>query len=219
MLQECISFFLTIDQHLLTFVSSYGSWAYLLLFLIIFCETGLVVTPFLPGDSLLFVAGNLAAQTHVMQVNLLFLLLVVASFLGNQLNYQIGHFLGPRVFRFQQSWLLNQRHLREAHAFYEKYGKTTIILARFLPIIRTFAPFVAGIAKMDIRIFTLYNLLSACIWIGSVLFAGYYLGHFAYVQAHFIVLIYGIVVISLLPSLWIWVRSSLCCRKSIDGAR
>lgn len=205
-----LNFFLTIDQHLLAFVSSYGAWAYGVLFLIIFCETGLIVTPFLPGDSLLFVAGNIAAQpNHVIEITGLFILLVLASWLGNQLNYQVGYLIGPRVFKFKDSRWLNQRYLQEAHQFYEKNGKMTLILARFIPIIRTFVPFVAGVAAMNKWVFTLYNFLSAVLWIGLMLFAGYYLGRFHFVQAHFAYLIYGIIVISLMPSVWAFIRTYL----------
>jgi membrane-associated protein len=210
MLQECLSFFMTIDHHLLSLVTSYGIWTYAVLFLIIFCETGLIITPFLPGDSLLFVAGNIAAQPNqAIQINLLFLLLVLASWLGNQLNYQVGRFIGPRVFKSKQSKLFNPRHLQEAHEFYQQHGKMTIILARFIPIIRTFVPFVAGVAAMEVWLYTLINLLSAILWIGVMLFAGYFLGRIPFIQAHFIVLIYGIVAISLIPSVLVFVKTRL----------
>lgn len=208
MFQECMLFFTSIDQHLLSFITTYGYWTYGLLFLIIFCETGLIVTPFLPGDSLLFIAGNIAAQPNqLIQINFLFLLLLLAAWMGNQLNYQIGHFIGPRVFHFKHSRLFNPRHLQEAHDFYQRHGKQTIILARFIPIIRTFVPFVAGIAAMNVWLYTIYNLLSAALWVGVMLFAGYYLGQMPFIQAHFIGLVYTIVVISLLPSAFIFLKT------------
>ena len=150
-LHQLIDYILHIDIYLNTFVSTYGFWTYLALFAVIFCETGLIVTPFLPGDSLLFAAGSIAAQSdNSFNVVLLFTLLFIASVLGNQLNFLIGRALGPRIFSANESWLLNKKHLQEAHIFYEKHGGKTIIFARFLPIIRTFAPFVAGVGTMKI---------------------------------------------------------------------
>ncbi len=189
-----------IDIYLNTFVSTYGFWTYLALFAVIFCETGLIVTPFLPGDSLLFAAGSITAQSdNSLNILLLFLLLFLASILGNQINFLIGRVLGPRIFAADKSWLLNKKHLQDTHNFYEKHGGKTIIFARFLPIIRTFAPFVAGIGTMSMLHFSLYNLLSAFLWIGSLLCLGYFLGSIPIVKDNFAVVIYGIIFISILP--------------------
>lgn len=182
-------------------VARYGVWTYALLFAIIFAETGFVITPFLPGDSLLFTAGSLAAAASApLSIKLLFVSLTIAAILGNKLNYLVGRFLGPRVFAFKKSWLFNPVHLQEAHAFYVKHGRKTLIIARFLPIIRTFAPFVAGIGNMNLKVFSAYNALSGLAWVGSLLYAGYYFGQLPMVQANFTLVIYGIILISLLPA-------------------
>lgn len=199
-LHTLIDYILHIDVYLNTFVTTYGFWTYLALFAVIFCETGLIVTPFLPGDSLLFTAGSIAAQPdNSFNVVILFVLLFIASVLGNQVNFLIGRALGPRIFSANKSWLLNKKHLQETHDFYEKHGGKTIIFARFLPIIRTFAPFVAGIGTMKVLHFSLYNLISALLWIGSLLGLGYFLGSIPVVKENFVVVIYGIIIISLLP--------------------
>ena len=199
-LHTLIDYILHIDVYLNTFVTTYGFWTYLALFVVIFCETGLIVTPFLPGDSLLFTAGSIAAQPdNSFNVVILFILLFIASVLGNQVNFLIGRALGPRIFSANKSWLLNKKHLQDTHDFYEKHGGKTIIFARFLPIIRTFAPFVAGIGTMKILHFSLYNLISALLWIGSLLSLGYFLGSIPVVKENFVMVIYGIIIISLLP--------------------
>lgn len=191
---------LHIDTTLLSFVTTYGALTYLILFAVIFCETGLVVTPFLPGDSLLFTAGSIAANSnHALSIQVLFITLTIASIFGNKVNYLIGRALGPKVFNTKDSWLLNKRHLLEAHAFYEKHGGKTIILARFIPIIRTFAPFVAGVGTMNLRLFSFYNFVSAVIWIGSLLGAGYFLGSLPIVRDNFSIVIYSIIGVSLIP--------------------
>lgn len=196
---QLLSHLLHIDTYLIDFVSTYGFWTYFLLFAIIFCETGLIIMPFLPGDSLLFAAGSIAAHPNKpLSINVLFFMLVLASLLGNKVNYLIGRALGPRVFK-SNSWLLNKKHLRDAHAFYEKHGGKTLILARFLPIIRTFAPFVAGVGYMSITRFTVYNIISAVLWIGSLLAAGYFLGKLPFIQQNFSLFVYGIIAVSLLP--------------------
>lgn len=200
LIHQLISFVLHLDEHLLAFVAAHGAWAYALLFAIIFCETGLVVTPFLPGDSLLFAAGTIAASTSdALNIHVLFILLVLASTLGNGLNYLIGRFIGPRVFNSNSSWLLNKKYLHRAHAFYEEYGGKTIIIARFVPIIRTFAPFVAGVSYMTHRRFFIYNITSAIIWIGCLLYASYLFGNLPFVKDHFSTVVMGIIGISLLP--------------------
>lgn len=189
-----------IDVYLNSFVSTYGFWTYLALFAVIFCETGLIVTPFLPGDSLLFAAGSIAAQPgNPLNIFLLLLLLLSASILGNQVNYLVGRAIGPNIFCAKRSWLLNKKHLEETHRFYEKHGGKTIIFARFIPIVRTFAPFIAGIGKMEVLHFTLYNVLSALMWIGSILSLGYFLGSLSVVKDHFPLVVYGVIFVSLLP--------------------
>lgn len=202
-IQQLFQYIIHIDTYLVAFVAAYGAWTYAVLFAIIFCETGLVVTPFLPGDSLLFAAGSIAAQPQSdIKIQLLFLLLALASILGNKLNYTIGRAIGPRVFTAKDSWFFNKRHLEEAHAFYEKHGGKTIIFARFLPIIRTFVPFVAGIATMSLRSFTFYNLVSGILWIGSLLGAGYFFGSLPLIKNNFAIVIYSIIAISVLPALF-----------------
>lgn len=198
-IQQLLQYLLHIDTYLMAFVSAYGTWAYVALFAIIFCETGLIVLPFLPGDSLLFAAGSLAATEQGLSVQTLLILLIAASILGNKLNYLIGRAIGPKVFNAKDSWLLNKKHLLEAHDFYEKHGGKTIIIARFLPIIRTFAPFVAGVGYMSLRQFTFYNIVSAILWIGSLVLAGYFFGQLPIVRDNFSIVVYGIIAISLLP--------------------
>jgi membrane-associated protein len=163
---------LHLDTYLITFVSTYGGWTYLVLFTIIFCETGLVFTPFLPGDSLLFAAGAIAAHETTLNIRVLFLLLTISSIFGNKMNYLIGRFLGPRLFSSKKGWLFQQKHLEEAHRFYEKHGGKAILLARFIPIIRTFVPFVAGMATMRMRQFSICNIISALLWVSSLLLSG-----------------------------------------------
>ena len=194
-----------LDRHLATLLQQHGAWVYLLLFAIIFCETGLVVTPFLPGDSLLFIAGALAAGGEI-DVHLLALLLVAAAVLGNTVNYSIGRFIGPRVFHWEQSRFFNRRALDRAHAFYEKHGGKTIVITRFVPILRTFAPFVAGIGQMTYLNFTAYNLAGALAWVLSLLYAGYWFGNVPFVKENLTWVILGIVVLSLLPLAFEYLR-------------
>ena len=209
-LQHFIHLLLHIDVYLNTVISTYGFATYAILFLIIFCETGLVVTPFLPGDSLLFAAGTLAANSNNnFSIQILFISLMLAAILGNKLNYLIGRFAGPKIFHSQRSWLLNKKHLVEAHAFYDKHGGKTIIFARFIPIIRTFVPFVAGLASMPLQVFAFYNVLSGIIWVGSLLGAGYFLGSLPWVSNNFSMVIYGIIAVSLLPPI-----VTFCYQKS-----
>ena len=197
---QLFNYLLHIDDQLIAFVTTYGMWAYVLLFAIIFCETGLVVVPFLPGDSLLFASGALSASTSgAINIHVLFILLVIASITGNALNYFIGRFLGPKVFRFNNSRLLNKKHLEHAHDFYQRFGGKTIIIARFLPIIRTFAPFVAGIAYMGYRQFFFYNIISAFLWIGSLLYISFWFGNIPIIKEHFSLVALGIIGVSLLP--------------------
>ena len=187
-----------LDRHLADLLQEYGPWIYLLLFMIIFCETGLVVTPFLPGDSLLFVAGALAAAGG-MDVHLLALLLVLAAVLGNTVNYSIGYFLGPKVFHWEQSRFFNRKALDRTHAFYEKHGGKTIVITRFVPILRTFAPFVAGIARMTYLRFTAYNVAGALAWVLSLVYSGYWFGNVPWVKQNLSWVILGIIALSLMP--------------------
>ncbi len=197
-----------LDQHLAALLQQYGAWIYPILFAIIFCETGLVVTPFLPGDSLLFVAWALAA-TGGIDVHLLALLLVIAGVLGNTVNYSIGYFIGPRVFHWEGSRFFNRKALERAHAFYEKHGGVTIIITRFVPILRTFAPFVAGIARMTYLRFSIYNLAGALAWVLSLLYAGYWFGNVPVVKQNLSAVIIGVIVLSVMPLVVEYVRSRL----------
>jgi membrane-associated protein len=187
-------FILHVDQHLQTFVQSYGAWVYALLFLIIFTETGVVVMPFLPGDSLLFVVGTLCGA-GLMSLPVAMGLLVVAAVLGDQVNYSIGRYFGPKVFQWENSRLFNRNAFNQAHAFYEKYGGITIILARFMPFIRTFAPFVAGVAEMTRTKFTAYNVIGALIWVVGLVGAGYFFGNLPWVQANLSKIIWAMIFI------------------------
>jgi membrane-associated protein len=194
-----------LDQHLAALLEQHGAWVYLLLFAIIFCETGLVVTPFLPGDSLLFIAGALAAGGGI-DVHLLALLLVAAAVLGNTVNYSIGRFVGPKVFRWEESRFFSKRALDRAHAFYEKHGGKTIVITRFVPILRTFAPFVAGISRMTYLHFTAYNLAGALAWVLLLLYAGYWFGNVPFVKQNLTWVILGIIALSLLPLAFEYLR-------------
>ncbi len=184
------------DQYFETIVQSAGFWTYFLLFALIFCETGLVVTPFLPGDSLLFVAGTFAA-TGVLNVWLLWLTLAVACIVGDTVNYHVGSLMGKKVFREESRWF-KKKYLKKTELFYEKYGRKTIILARFIPIVRTFAPFVAGAAKMDYKMFLLFNLIGGLLWVTLFTFGGYFFGALPFVQAHFEEVVLGIIFVSML---------------------
>ncbi len=193
-------------------IQNYGIWSYFLLFFIIFCETGLVVTPFLPGDSLLFAAGAFAAIGSL-QLSWILLLLSIAAILGDTLNYAIGYYVGPKVFMKEDVRFLNRKHLERTHEFYEKYGGKTIIIARFVPIIRTFAPFVAGIGKMSYFKFLSYNVLGGILWIFICVLAGFYFGNLAFVRSHFSLIILAIVFISILPAVFEIAR--VYCRRSL----
>jgi membrane-associated protein len=199
-ISELLEYFLHPQHHLHYLTAWMGPWFYLLLFAIIFCETGLVVTPILPGDSLLFAVGALAADSSSpLSMALLFGLLVAAAVIGDAVNYAIGYRLGPKVFKYEQSRFFNKKHLLKAQAFYEKYGSKTIILARFVPIVRTFAPFVAGIGKMRYPRFFLYNCVGAVAWVAICLWSGYFFGGYDVVKKHFELVVLAIVFISVLP--------------------
>ncbi|MDO9284025.1 MAG: DedA family protein [Aquabacterium sp.] len=189
-----IDFILHVDRHLREFVDAYGGWVYALLFLIVFVETGLVVMPFLPGDSLLFVVGALAGA-GLMNYPLVMALLLAAAVLGDQTNYSIGRYLGPKVFGWEQSRWFNRRAFDQAHAFYEKYGGITLVLARFMPFVRTFVPFVAGVAEMNRGKFTFYNVLGGVLWVVGLVTAGYLFGNMAWVQANLSKIIWAMIIV------------------------
>jgi len=189
-----IDFILHVDQHLRAFVEAYGTWVYALLFLIIFVETGLVVMPFLPGDSLLFVAGALAGA-GMMDYPTLVALLIAAAVAGNQTNYTIGRIVGQRVFAWENSAFFNRRAFDRAHSFYERYGGITLVLARFMPFLRTFAPFVAGVAAMTRRKFTFYDVTGGTLWVGSLVTAGYLFGNVPWVQKNLSMIIWALILV------------------------
>jgi membrane-associated protein len=201
-----IEFFLHIDKHLEPLLISYGAWVYLILFLIIFCETGLVVTPFLPGDSLLFAAGALAAATGALNPVLLFIVLALAAIAGDTANYFIGHFFGLKIFEMNIPFL-KKEYLDRTHEFYEKYGGKTIILARFVPIVRTFAPFVAGVGSMTYSRFITYNIVGGIAWIALFIFSGYFIGNVPLIKNNFSIVTVLIILISVLPMVYEFVRS------------
>ncbi len=189
-----IDFILHVDVHLTSFVQTYGAWVYALLFAIIFVETGVVVMPFLPGDSLLFVVGALCGL-GLMNLPLVMALLVAAAILGNQSNYTVGRYFGPKVFQWEQSRFFNKRAFEQAHAFYERHGGVTLIAARFMPFVRTFAPFVAGVAQMTRRKFTFYDVSGALLWVGSITLAGYLFGNLPWVKQHLSHIIWAMILI------------------------
>lgn len=203
---QLLDIVLHLDRHLVAMVQEYGVWIYAILFAIIFSETGFVVTPFLPGDSLLFVAGAVAASGG-MNVHLLVFLLVVAAITGNMVNYAIGRWLGKRFFIDQGSRWLNPKHLETAHAFYEKHGGKAVVISRFLPIVRTYIPFVAGLGAMEPARFTMFNVVGALLWVGSLCYAGFFFGNIPWVKGNLTLIIVGIIVVSLLPLAWAWIES------------
>ncbi len=200
MLQFLIDVFVHLDRHLDGVIQDYGAWTYPILFVIIFAETGFVFTPFLPGDSLLFAAGALAAR-HLLNVGLVFVLLGGAAILGDTANYWIGKYLGDYILRRHSRWI-RKEHLDRTHAFFEKYGGKTIIIARFVPIVRTFAPFVAGLGAMTYSKFLAYNVIGGIGWVVICLGAGYFFGNFQVVKDHFSLVILAIILISIMPAIW-----------------
>ena len=198
MLASLIDFILHIDQHLIELAQTYGLWIYAILFLIVFCETGLVVTPFLPGDSLLFAAGAVAALGG-MNVHMAAALLLAAAVIGDAANFAIGKYFGEKLFAKPDSRVFKREYLDKTHAFYEKYGGKTIILARFVPIVRTFAPFVAGMGNMHYGRFIRYNIIGALMWVGLLTYAGYFFGELPVVKNNFGLVVIGIIVVSVLP--------------------
>jgi membrane-associated protein len=213
-LMQLVDLILHIDRHLRTFVESYGGWVYALVFLIIFVETGLVVMPFLPGDSLLFVVGALAG-VGLMSYPGVMALLLAAAVLGNQTNYSIGRALGPKVFGWEQSRWFNKRAFDKAHAFYEKYGGVTIVVARFMPFVRTFAPFVAGVAQMTRSKFSFYDVTGGALWVGSLVTAGYLFGNVPWVQKNLSTIIWAMIII---PGVVIAIGALRARRKPASAA-
>ncbi len=197
---------LHLDAHLLKLVAEYGLWIYAILFAIIFSETGFVVTPFLPGDSLLFVAGAIAASGE-MNVHLLFVLLTVAAVLGNSVNYAIGRWLGKHFFTDSGSRWLNPKHLAKAREFYDRHGGKAVVISRFLPIVRTYVPFVAGMAQMKPKEYTFYNIAGGVLWVGSLLYAGFFFGNIPWIRGNLTAIIIGIIVVSLLPLAYAFLKS------------
>lgn len=204
---------LHLDQHLIWLVQNYGIWVYLIVFLIIFCETGLVITPFLPGDSLLFALGALAAIDSL-DVKLLFVILVIAAIAGDTVNYWIGNWIGPTVIHKKKIKFLKKEYLEKTQKFYEKYGAKTIILARFLPIIRTFAPFMAGVGSMKYSKFLLFNIVGGFVWITLFLLGGYFFGNIPFVKENFSIVVIVIIIISLTPIIIEYIKHKLNKNKS-----
>lgn len=193
-------FLVHLDQHLRAFAQEHGVWIYALLFLIVFCETGLVVTPFLPGDSLLFVAGSVAAIGS-MNVHLLVVLLIVAAILGDNTNYWIGRYIGPRVFKRDDSWFFKRTYVDLANSFFARHGGKTLIIARFVPIVRTYAPFVAGVGRMPMSRFVAFNVVGGVVWVASLTYAGYWFGNLPWVKENLTLVIIGIILLSLMPGI------------------
>ena len=193
-------FIIHIDHHINTLVSNYGAWSYAILFAIIFCETGLIIMPFLPGDSLLFVIGALAASEGPLDVKLVLMLLTAAAILGNTVNYQVGRMLAPKIFRNENIRFLNKEHLQKTQAFFDRHGSKAIIITRFMPILRTCAPFLAGVGSMPYSKFTLYNFVGGILWVSFFVLAGYFFGKVPFIEHNFSKVILVIIVVSLLPA-------------------
>ena len=215
MMTQLIDLFLHIDKHLDTVIQTYGIWTYAILFLIVFCETGLVVTPFLPGDSLLFAVGVFAGRGSLNLVTI-GILLLVAAIVGDAVNYACGRFIGPKVFEKPNSRIFRREYLEKTQKFYEKYGSKTIVIARFVPIVRTFAPFLAGVGTMKYSVFAFYNIIGAVLWVTSLVGAGYFFGELPLVKNNFGAVIIAIIVISILPAIIEVIRAK---RESMAASR
>ena len=200
-----IDLFVHLDKHLGMIIETYGTWVYAILFIIVFCETGLVVTPFLPGDSLLFAAGTFAGMGK-MNVSALFFMLFTAAFLGDNVNYWIGRYIGPKVFQYESSRFFKKEYLDKTHRFFEKYGGKTLIIAQFMPIIRTFAPFTAGVGSMTYPKFLFFNVIGVLSWVIIFVFGGYYFGSLPFVKKNFTLVIMAIIFISILPGIIEYLR-------------
>ena len=206
-----VDFFIHLDRYLPLIVESFGLWAYVIVFLVIFCETGLVVTPVLPGDSLLFALGALAAL-GALHIEALLILLCLAAIAGDSVNYAIGHYIGPKVFHYEESRFFKKKYLLKTHDFYERHGGKTIIIARFMPFIRTFAPFVAGVGAMSYSRFILYNITGGIAWVAIFLLGGYFFGNIPTVKANFTIVIAAIIIISVMPGLMAYFRQKYFVR-------
>ncbi|MDR1616751.1 MAG: DedA family protein [Syntrophomonadaceae bacterium] len=203
---QLIEFLVGLDRHIKEIIELYGAWIYLIMFLVLFCETGLVIAPFLPGDSLLFILGAFSAS-GLINVYIIGVILMVAAVLGNTVNYHIGRYLGPLMFENNKVRFLNKEHLNKTKDFYRRHGAITIVVARFIPIIRTFAPFVAGIGKMHYTTFYVYNIIGSCLWVGSLLFIGFYFGNIPFVQKNLTLIILSVLVLSVFPILFAYFSS------------
>jgi membrane-associated protein len=212
---DFVNFFLHIDKNILAIVGNYGTASYLLMFIVIFCETGLVVTPFLPGDSLVFAMGAIISKTPL-NLSYMFIILCISALLGDTVNYHIGRYIGPRIFEKEKIRFLKKDNLLKTQAFYEKYGGKTIIMARFIPIIRTFAPFVAGIGKMSYKKFLSYNAIGGICWISLFLFVGHSFGSLPFISKHFTVIIYLIIVVSVLPAAFEFIRQKYFTKTDLE---
>lgn len=213
LISQFIDLFLHLDVHLNSIIHTYGTFTYAILFLVVFCETGLVVTPFLPGDSLLFAAGTFAAQGSL-DIATLCLLLVIAPFFGDNVNYWVGRKIGPKIFHRENVRFLNRKHLERTHEFYEKHGPKTVIIARFIPIIRTFAPFVAGVGQMSYWRFIGFSLVGSVMWVGIFCLGGFFFGNIPVVKANFTLAIFAIIFISILPGIIEYLRHKFRTPKS-----
>lgn len=205
-MSQFIDIILHLDQHLLQWIALFGPWFYVLMFLVIFCETGLVVTPFLPGDSLLFALGALAALDDGLDLWLLLISLTIAGIIGDTVNYHIGKYLGPKVFE-RESRFFKKKYLEQTTAFYDSWGSFTVVAARFAPIARTFAPFVAGISSMNYKKFLTFNVLGAIAWVFTFILAGYFFGNLPVVKRNFHIVIFGVIGVSMLPMIVPWLKS------------
>jgi membrane-associated protein len=208
-------FFIHIDKHLDVLIQQYGTWTYTILFIIVFCETGLVVTPLLPGDSLLFAAGALAGR-GILNPHLLAMLLFIAAVIGDAVNYHIGNFIGPKVFQKEDSFIFRREWLEKTQRFYDKYGGKAIVFARFVPIVRTFAPFLAGVGTMRYRQFFLYNVTGALFWVGSFVYGGYFFGELAVVKQNFSLVILAIIIVSIMPGVIEFIRAKREARLTAE---
>jgi membrane-associated protein len=214
MLTTILYSLLALDQTLATLAAQYGAWLYAILFVIIFAETGLVVCPFLPGDSILFIAGTVVAAAGL-DVHVLVVGLIAAAVLGDSVNYMVGHYIGPKAFHKPDSRWFRQEYLRRTQAFYDTYGGVTIIIGRFVPIVRTFAPFLAGVAGMSYRRFLSYNLVGGCLWIALLVYAGYLFGNIPWVKDNLSLIVIAIVVVSLLPAISTFVRERRAAKSGL----